>query len=307
MIEKLRHIDYSRILFDLEFQEDFLLKRDMLLRLRREFRRALGQLAPDDVLRRQIDAMIDPGVSADPYARRHYQKPSPPFVIRPRLSPEVRLDAGDNLQLEVVFVGDPGQNVSLFCSLLRQLGRLGIFHGEGRFELVGLCATDSSGSLALLPLPDDGRPAAAVPRTPLAWWVEEKMHFDKPATLDFLTPARLVSGNRPLFTPTFAELFPFVLRRVTSMLHAWGGGELTDDARYLVEQAGAAKVLSSDLHWQDWRSMDGGDVCQDVGGFVGRLVLESFPVDDLFVVTALGSLFNIGKGASCGSGFYLLD
>ena len=307
MNEVLNKSEYCRVVFDLEFQERFTFGRDLLLRLRRELKRAASTTFMDKDLHHRIINMLDPDPADDPYSRRLYQKPSPPFVIHPLEAANIVRDAGDFFRLEVIFFGDCGQHISLFCSLMQCLGSIGFYRGEGRFELINLGAYDQSGELTRLPIPDPGQPVESVPLIPFLWWVEELTRLSAPLTLTFQTPARLLSNNKPLFNPAFTDIFPFILRRVTSMFHAWYGVDFVKDAQDLINSAADLDVLSSDLRWQDWRTLNGDSSEQNLGGIVGRMHLDRIGSDELITIITLGSLLNIGKSASYGSGKFTLD
>ena len=77
MRELLSDAFMARVEFSLEFEETFNLKQQMLLHLRRELI-SVARAAGDQEL---ID-FIDPGFPPDPYARKLFQKPAPPFVLQ---------------------------------------------------------------------------------------------------------------------------------------------------------------------------------------------------------------------------------
>ena len=308
MIDQLTKIVYARVEFELEFQESFTLKREMVLRLRRELIRIAKQPAGDThQYSSQMLTMLDPEVASDPYARRLFQKPSPPFVILPPRIDEQSLDAGDVVLLEVLFLGNLGQHIFLFAQLLQLLGLFGFCRGAGRFDLAGVFGLDQSDNRLIIPVTDVHAEQLSVPQLSLNWWVEKKIQYDRNVALTFVTPARLLANNKPLFRVHFAEVFPFILRRVTSMLYAWDGVELTIDAQYLIEAATEVDIISSDLSWHDWRTLDGDSDKQELGGVTGSLVLGRIESDEIMAVIALGGLFNIGKSAAYGCGHFIID
>ena len=58
----------------------------------------------------------------------------------------------------------------------------------------------------------------APPVNDLRWWLETFAEVDS-IVLEFVTPARLLSHGRPLFRIDFARLFPYILRRVSSVFY----------------------------------------------------------------------------------------
>jgi len=252
-------------------------------------------------------AMFDPPVSTDPYARRLFQKPSPPFVIKAAGLPDQFFDIGDTLSLQVLFIGDPVKHVTLFSLLLHALGRSGLWRGEGKFDLVNMYGTDSSKNRVMLPIPSVFSDQFAIPQIGLDWLIDIPLSYESGLRLEFMTPARLMSAKKPLFKVDFATLFPFMLRRVTSMLNTWGGFELIDDAQDLIAVATQqVDVVESGLHWEDWRTLSGGNGGLDLGGVIGKIILDRVGADDVVRVIRLAELFNLGKSAAYGCGQFMV-
>ncbi|WP_305045334.1 CRISPR system precrRNA processing endoribonuclease RAMP protein Cas6 [Geoalkalibacter sp.] len=299
----LADLDFVRIEFTLEFQETFDLDLPRLLRLRRDLR-AAAQLAlgEGDVFAH----LFDPPLSADPAALRRFQRPGPSFVIRPDPALCTTYEEGDHLPLRVSFWGRGAQLLNEFAATLKALGGSGLNRGEGRFELIAMQAFNLAGDMQWLW--KSGRPTgpSAPPVFSASWWLDSLPVLGEHATLEFVTPARLLSRGRPLFRPDFSSLFPFILRRVTSMAYAHSGLELIDDPRPWQQAAAAVRVLVNELHWRDWRTLESHGGPQDIGGIAGRLSLEGESLASMGWLLRLGSLLQLGKGASYGAGCYVL-
>jgi hypothetical protein len=304
ILNQLAKTDYARIEFHLEFQESFTLHREMVLRLRREFIRIARQMKHNDQDPEQFLAMLDPGLSSDPFARRLFQKPAPPFVIHPQRKNESELDAGDQFVLEAVFLGGFARHVHLFSVLLVELGKVGFCRGEGRFELVKVTALDQAGNCSENLVIND---QLTLPQVNIGWSIEEIVQSSNNIGITFLTPARLLSNSKPIFDVNFTGIFPFMLRRVSSMLYAWCGVELLVDAPGLIDAATKVDLLFSDLHWHDWRTLDSDNDQQSLGGVIGHLVLDHIDSDEILTIIALSRLLNIGKSASYGCGHFEID
>ena len=72
-------------------------------------------------------------------------------------------------------------------------------------------------------------------------------------TLTLMTPMRLKFKNRLKADLPFHVLVRAMLRRVSSLLEYYDGGEPQLDYRGLVKRAEDVKIISSDLRWFDWR------------------------------------------------------
>lgn len=308
--KKLNSVEFIHIRFRLEFQEAYLLSPESVLRLRRELRKA-GEAAlgtgPEG--KESFIRLFDPPLSPDPAAVRRYQKPGPPFVILPPQGLPRNIEAGDELNLQVVFWGAGIYLLVDFVRILRTLGAWGWHRGEGRFEVAGLDAADPSGCFSSLwrsgmPLVDPAPPVVAAD-----WWLKSALSDDPPLRLEFMTPARLLSGGRPLFHPTFAKLFPFILRRVTSLVHACCSVDLLDDPLPYLRAAEDVVCCNESPHplkWRDWRTLVGEEGSQDLGGIVGSVLLEGGSLEEIGWILRLGTFMNLGKGASFGAGNFRL-
>mgnify|MGYP000327047713 CR=1 FL=1 len=59
----------------------------------------------DSISGQQWGNLFQPALSDDPVARQRFQKPAPPFVITMPIDDTTSFDAGDRLELEVLFIG----------------------------------------------------------------------------------------------------------------------------------------------------------------------------------------------------------
>lgn len=297
----LQAAEFSRLTFLLEFQHPYPAPPEALLRLRRELRQTGRHLLD----REPFALLFDPSVAADPVARRQFQLPGPPFVLQwPDPLPH-GFEAGDVLPLTVVFWGEGRQRLGDFARVVRDLGPRGLHCGEGRVELVGIEAMDAGGNRSPLWQPGERLEWLAPPALEARWYLETAP-VDVNLKLQFCTPARLLAEGRPLFRASFARLFPFILRRVTSMLHAHCGVVPTIEPRHLVARAATVEVRENRLFWHDWRALEGEGERHDLGGLSGSLSIGGEAIGELFWVLGLGALMNLGKGASFGAGRYLL-
>ena len=302
----LERAEFARAVFVLEFQDPCDLTPAHLLRLRRDLLQATAVLAALEGSAERVRQLFSPHVSADVQGRRRHQKPTPPFVLLPEETQASLYEAGDLLRLPVIFWGKGIAAMGDFLRALQELGRQGISRGEGSFEVIALETADPAGHFKKIWR--EGQPVEPLcPAISSASW-ELDRHGGGPShlTLQFLTPARLLSHGRPLFRPEFARLFPFVLRRVTSVLFSHCGVELEMDPRELLAQASLVRESESTLRWEDWRTLEGQEHAIDLGGVVGATTLAGAPLNHLAWVLRLGALMNIGKSASFGQGHYRL-
>lgn len=300
LLGHLERFDFCRLRITLEFTAAVDLPAEAGLRLRRDLLRAgRERLSSEDCQR-----LFDPPPPLDPSARRRFQRPASPFVCSPPVGLPRHFGAGDGLVLPVLFLGDGIQLIGPFLACLAQIGRWGFWRGAGPFEI---------GEVAILGPRGESLPRTLAEVTAGAdlfvdnarWWLEERPAADW-WSLQFTSPARLVSDGRPLFRPTLADLFPFVLRRVMASAYHHCGLELDLDPRLLQRSVAAIEVPANRLAWQDWRTLEGEDRKVDLGGVAGRLTFRAPPEPTILQVLLLGSLLNLGKGAAFGAGHFCL-
>lgn len=253
----------------------------------------------------RFEQLFTPALPDDPTALRRYQRPAPPFVLQPqppRLSREIR---AKNLTLSLMLFGDGIALLDDLVQTLQSAGERGLYHGRGQGTLVAVEARDLSGTTTRVWERQSSIDCAPPPRMIARWWLEDAPSSDH-WKLEIVTPARLMSKGKPLFRPAFRHLLPFVLRRVTSMGYTWCGVEI-DDTSALLELAEKLQHEDGTLRWEDWRSVEGDDELQGLGGVTGSLLLHGPLPDELLTLLRLGSLMNIGKGAAWGAGNYRID
>ncbi len=296
--------EFSRLRFFIEFQEAVSAGESVFLRLRRDLRQAARE-----VLGRgeDFDRLFEPQVADDPLARRRFQRPGPPFVILMPESIPKRLVSGDVLALPIVFWGQGRHGIADFIEVMQAFGESGIHRKEGRFGLLKVETEDAGGSGIEIWRPGSNVSHLAPPVLDARWWLETSLSANAAELyLQVRTPARLIADGRPLFKADFCRLFPFILRRVTSMLYAHCGIEVIDNPQALIARAAQVSEEKNDLRWRDWRVIEGERCRQELGGLTGSLHLRGEALDDLYWILGLGTLMNCGKGATFAAGGYTL-
>jgi len=304
---ELQQVEYVKIYFHLQIKEYFELPQWGLLQLRREFLQAIRTLDEwgSTTEANQLKKVLQPPLSNDPHVRRQAQKPAPAFVISCAPEQYGLFEPGQSIVLPVLFLGSGVLVVNAFVAMLQQLGQQGLYHGTGRFLLEAVESEDATGT-RLMHWTGGEQSDFSAPLCDLYWFLERQQRLDEKLTLDVVSPLRLLHQQKPLFKVTFAELFRFVLRRVSSMLASHSGVEIIDNAQYYLDHAERVEVLGDRLKWQDWRSLRGEHRHQDFGGLLGSMELSGESSAELFWVLQLGSLLQIGKGSSYGAGQYRL-
>ncbi len=302
-------VEFAVLHFHFEFSASTNLTPAGLLQLRRELRSTARDLfafeASEGAARGLFQSLFDPPLPPDPVALRRYQRPGPPFVLAIDPAAAGSYEAGDHWTLKVLLWGQGGALAADLARVLQAQARAGFGPGLEPGELVAIEVEDASG--ARQPLWREGQPLWHL--TPvfceLDWWLSNQP-LAEAWRLEFLTPARLVSGNKPLFRGDLAKVFPFVLRRVSSMCYAHCGRDLMAEPGPLLEAAAEVQVGGNTLAWSDWRSLDRGHEVVELGGLMGGLTLTGSALEKILPLLQVGQLLNLGKGAGFGAGAYQL-
>ena len=304
--DALQAVDIVKARFALDFRSPCTVWPADFIRLGRILKSPGRQiLDPSDKLAvRQWQALFQPDPSDDPVARRRFQKPAPALVMTMPVMQKTYIDTGQRLECEVLFVGNGVQLIHVFLDSLIQLGHLGLVSGGGHFEVTEVYSLSHGQPENLAWRQDDTLDSLTCAVQPLNWLVSQERVPDR-VTISYETPVRLMADGKPLRKPRFSQVFPFMLRRVTSMLFAHSGVELVDDPSSLLESVGRIEESETRLCWNDWRAITGQQGLV-VGGFTGEMVLSGQAIEDIFWVLAVASLFGIGKGATYGAGRFRL-
>jgi len=297
---EIRQVDFTELEYLLRFEEDFVFTIATLLQLRRELRQVIELCGVAVGQRGHLLALIDPPDLTDPVARRKFRKPSPGFVLHSPANLPHFLAAGEEIALPVCFFGRSRNDIGVFTELLMTVGRAGIANGVGQFTLQKISCDVQPASQTLW---TSGKSLAnlSAPYQDLGWWLGQRPQATS-LTWSIVSPARLLKNRKPLFSIDFCTLFPFALRRVTSMLYCWGDCEIMVNHQDLLQAAASVTTVHAELRWQDWRVLKDSPQRQELGGLVGSLLLTGSGLTSVGWVLSLLELFNIGKGAAYGAG-----
>jgi len=306
---ELNQVEYVKLYFHLEISTSFDLPAYGLLQLRRELLQALKTLSElhGEDFSGQLKQLLQPGLSDDPILLRQIQKPPPALVISPDSLQHGSFEPQQRIVLPVLFIGSGINIIDPFICLLQHLGRQGLYHDTGQFVLERVEAEDGSGLRSMLWFAGKSVIPLTPPVSHLSWWLERQPCLNDSIELEIVTPLRLLRQGKPLFRADFTDIFPYLVRRVTSLLASYSGFELIADSGRLISQARRVESLENCLGWNDWRTLKHEQGGQNLGGLLGHLRISGDELTELLWILQLGSLFNFGKGAAYGAGQYCLN
>lgn len=306
--------EFFKVQFELQFSEAVVVDLATVLRLRRPLRSAgqyalvAGTSSPGGGfgLPNRFGALFSPPPALDPVARRQFQKGSAAFVLQHDLDQLRPFQRGETFQLAVVLWGGNTQRLCDLAQVIQALGQSGLRADGGRFTLTAIHGEDSSGYRQRLWRSGEPLSGLMAAVRDADWWLKSFGVDSETVQLRFKTPARLMVNQRPLFHGDFKTIFPFILRRVSSMLYTHCHLDPGVDSSALLEYSRRVEESQNVLRWQDWRALDADHGQQPLGGLCGSLDLCGSALVELLPWLCLGSLMNIGKNASYGAGCYEL-
>ena len=225
-----------------------------------------------------------------------------PFVIEPPETKAIHFKTGDPLDFTLLLFGEANQKLPYFIYAFDQMGSAGIgkkaAEGYGRFVLETVTHEGTpiyQKSDGILKAPDTG--TGIVLKTTDNY----PDHVNKIA-IRFLTPLRLKFQNHFTEDLQFHVLIRSLLRRVSSLFEAYGGGEPDLPYRELVRKANEINIAHSSLDWSEFRRYSSRQKTDMImGGISGEVVYEGditpfMPIVDFCEEVHIGKQTTFGLG-----------
>jgi DNA-binding transcriptional regulator of glucitol operon len=232
-----------------------------------------------------------------------------PFVLEPPLEGRTQYGPDDALRVGLVLVGRAIQYLPYFLVAFQELGRAGLGVRRGKFTVREMRAVN--------PLTGEEEPvfdskAQVLADQDLSVGASEleaaasKLAPRDEVVVRFMTPTRLLHNNRLVATPEFPILVRALLRRVSALAYFHCGERWALDFRQFKEDAGAVKLVRSNLRWWDWQRYSARQRTQmKLGGFLGEATYRG-PLAPFLPLLLLGSVIHVGKACTFGHGRYEL-
>jgi len=241
---------------------------------------------------------------------RTYSDVPPPFVIEPPLDTRTVYEPGETLDFGLVLVGRAINYLPYFIVVFRELGKVGLGRGRGKYRLREVAAVQ----------PLDGMEETiylaanemVCDRDLSVGWQEieaqtsnvKRKTSEGRVTANFLTPTRIKHEGRFVIRPEFHVLVRAILRRVSSLYYFHCGERWEADYRGIIEAAKGVRLAEARTEWVDWeRYSRRQGATMKLGGFVGQVSYQGdwHPFAALLI---LGQLVHVGKACVFGHGKY---
>jgi hypothetical protein len=228
--------------------------------------------------------------------------PPHPYVIRPPAEAQIHYPPGAFFSFNLLLFGPVNSQLAYFVYALDRMGGMG----------VGKAINGHKTRFVLEEVLSQGRGiySRTCPKIDLADCTDDLRIDDPPSvgrvadclTFFFETPLRLKHHNRLTPELPFHVLTRAMLRRVSGLMAAFGGGEPALDYAGLVQRAQQVRTSGTTLAWEDWRrysqrqdqAMQMGDLKSAVT-YEGRLT-EFLPLIDFCQKVHLGKQTTFGLG-----------
>jgi hypothetical protein len=225
--------------------------------------------------------------------------PPHPFVIEQPLTEKMEFGAGDHVACDLLLFGEINQSLPYFVYAFEQMGRIGIgkrVNGRrGRFVL-----KEVKKGRKLLYSDADQQLRLSSPVEELI--LSDPGADDSRVRVRLETPLRLKYENEIHADLSFHVLVRAMLRRISSLLNAWGDGEPDLDYKELIERAGDVRIVDNGLRWFDWkRYSNRQERKMFMGGMLGSVTYEGnlgeyLPLLDFCEKVHLGKNTSFGLG-----------
>lgn len=225
-----------------------------------------------------------------------------PFVIEPPLSTETHFPAGSDFDFNLLLFGDYNDSLAYFIYAFDQMGKVGIGkkvdYRRAGFVLEKVTSngvTLYSGESKQLIKPHEAQ-------SPTLTLDQSQPPGINRISLTLETPLRIKYENRLKADLPFHVLVRAMLRRISTLMNAYGDGEPPLDYRGLIQRAESVRTVEDNLKWFDWqRYSQRQDQAMLMGGITGSVVYEGeigefMPLIDFCVWTHVGKQTTFGLG-----------
>jgi hypothetical protein len=125
--------------------------------------------------------------------------------------------------------------------------------------------------------------------------------------LAFHSPLRIKQDKKNVSADdfNFGALFGTLLRRISMISYFHTDTPLETDFAGLTAKARTVRFAGQQLKWYDWTRYSSRQQAEmNMGGIVGRVILDTHGLEDFWPYLWLGQWTHVGKGTSMGMGAY---
>jgi len=234
-------------------------------------------------------------------SRKRIVTPPHPYVIEPPQDAKTTFHRGDKLNFGILLFGKANEYLPYFIYAFDQMGRMGIgkrmdgHHATFFLQHVTL-------NEVLIYSKTDGKILQQPPLPDLSVNPESPDEVDLSIQITLSTPLRLKYQNNLNAELPFHILTRAMLRRASSLLEYYGGGEPALDYRGLVSRAENVRVTQSTISWLDWRRYSNRqEQAMLMGGMIGSITYSG-KLSEYLPLIKFCEQVHVGKQTTFGLG-----
>jgi hypothetical protein len=233
---------------------------------------------------------------SDAEKMRKYTATPHPFVLR---FPE-NVSHEASYRLDLTLFGHGQRFFPYVIHALQTAGREGIGGRRQVFALLKIDEVDLQGGVQTIYQNGELQPqqqAVSPSAPPMPPQIE----------LTFHSPLRIKQEQKNLSVDNFnfGALFSTLLRRISMISYFHTATPLEADFAGLTAKARTVRFASQQLKWYDWTRYSLRQQAEmNMGGVVGRVVLDTHDLEDFWPYLWVGQWTHVGKGTSMGMGAY---
>ncbi len=235
-------------------------------------------------------------------SRKRIVNPPHPYVIEPPEDTKTTFRRGDTLNFGILLFGKANEYLPYFIYAFDQMGQMGIGKrmdgNHATFVLQHVTVNE-----VLIYSKTDGKILQQSSLQDLSMKSEPQPHDeDLSIEITLSTPLRLKYQNNLNAELPFHVLTRAMLRRASSLLEYYDGGEPALDYRGMVSRADDVRVTQSTIAWFDWRRYSNRqEQAMLMGGMIGSITYCGKLAEYLLLIDFCEKV-HVGKQTTFGLG-----
>lgn len=234
---------------------------------------------------------------------KNYDDIPRPFVIEPPPERKTSYTAGEELQFDVLLMGNSIEYLPYFIVAFEKLGEMGIGKGRRKYNIKEIAAvnplTTQEEIIYTSEIPLVKNIDLSVSGKDV---LKNTLKNISQIELKLITPLRLKYQRQMVNNLQFHILMRNILRRVSSILYFHHDKELELDYAAVIEEAEKVDKVEDNTTWVDWeRFSRRQDMKLRMGGLVGKVKFQG-ELDKFYPYLKLAELIHAGKGTVFGLG-----
>ncbi len=235
-----------------------------------------------------------------------------PFVIEPPLTVKTYFPAGSCFEFSLLLMGPVNKSIVYFIYAFEQMGKIGIgrkINGRrGQFLLENvkcngeIIYSSADGKLCMDNINNNNDSCLNFIDSQITQSSQNMRNRVFRLKLNLETPLRLKYDNKLQADLPFHILVRAMLRRMSSLMNAYGDGEPPLDYSGLVKKAQNVKIADKKLAWYDWKRYSfRQDQRMLMGGITGSIIYEG-ELDEYLPLAEFCEKVHLGKQTAFGLG-----